>query len=356
MNDVQHWKTAVFIGRFQPFHKGHKAIVDDALKVADEVIVVVGSSFGPPTIRNPFTFETRKRMIKAVFPQDNVKVVPVMDYPYNDTKWIKAVKMAVASNRMFTADPETTLLVGYSKDETSYYLNMFPSWDSFDPGSPFTIDGEMLNSTDLREQMFTNEDVWGLVDLGCDHLTASIIAETLLNKSNNCPNEVYQTLLDEYDYALNYKADFGVNHFGKRPIHQTVDAVVTQADKVLLIRRKNLPGTGLWAIPGGFLEPTETLFDGAIRELREETVLKLPEIVLRKSLKATHTFDAVNRSSRGRVISNGFHFELNPEKPLPKVKGADDAWKAEWVDIEKIDSRKMFEDHAGILDFFLNIY
>ena len=345
------YKTAVFIGRFQPLHKAHESIIHDALKVAEEVIVVVGSSYAAPTLRNPFTFEQRREMIKCVFPIDAVRVVPVMDYPYNDKKWINAVKNAVMTARSYTPDPMTTVLVGHSKDESSYYLNLFPSWDSIDFGVP---EQGMLNATDIRERLYKARE--GTTLPMCSSCTVSVLRHILWHQDGGGRRtEQYQTLLDEYDFAEKYQADFGVNHYGKKPIHTTVDAVVTQADKVLLIKRKNIPGRGLWALPGGFLEPGETIMEGTLRELREETVLKLPEPVLMGSLKDRHVFDAPHRSTRGRIISHGAYFELNRDKPLPKVKGADDAWKAEWVDIERIDPRKMFEDHYGILDYFLNI-
>jgi molecular chaperone DnaK len=85
----------VFIGRFQPFHNGHKAVIEAALEQAKEVVVVVGSSFAARNIRNPFTFEERKAMIEAVFPTDRVKVVPVSDYPYDDNKWVNAIQKIV---------------------------------------------------------------------------------------------------------------------------------------------------------------------------------------------------------------------------------------------------------------------
>ena len=40
----KHYRYLVFIGRFQPFHAGHKAVIDEALKRSDEVIMLIGSA------------------------------------------------------------------------------------------------------------------------------------------------------------------------------------------------------------------------------------------------------------------------------------------------------------------------
>jgi bifunctional NMN adenylyltransferase/nudix hydrolase len=100
----------VFIGRFQPFHNGHKAVIDAALEQAKEVVVVVGSSFAARNIRNPFTFQERKAMIEACFTEPQhftydgaqgrnktprIKVVPVSDFPYDDNKWVNAIQKIV---------------------------------------------------------------------------------------------------------------------------------------------------------------------------------------------------------------------------------------------------------------------
>ena len=42
--DTKHYQYLVFIGRFQPFHRGHKAVIDEALKRADKVIMLIGSA------------------------------------------------------------------------------------------------------------------------------------------------------------------------------------------------------------------------------------------------------------------------------------------------------------------------
>ena len=116
----------------------------------------------------------------------------------------------------------------------------------------------------------------------------------------------------------------------------------------------DMPGKGLWALPGGFLNQEETMLDGAIRELKEETKIKVPVPVLKGSIKGSKTFDAPNRSSRGRTITQAFFIDLGVGE-LPKVKGSDDAEKAFWVPFNQVKQEKMFEDHFHIIDNFINI-
>ena len=53
----------VFVGRFQPFHNEHKRVIDIALQKSKNVLILVGSAGKARTIRNPFTFDERKKMI-----------------------------------------------------------------------------------------------------------------------------------------------------------------------------------------------------------------------------------------------------------------------------------------------------
>lgn len=111
-------------------------------------------------------------------------------------------------------------------------------------------------------------------------------------------------------------------------ISTTVDALVTVHDHVLLGKRKNYPGKGLWAVPGGFLEKSESLLHGGIRELKEETNLDVPDAVLRKSLATVKAFSHPRRSCRGRVITHVHHFSLSGrsdnEETWPAIQAADD--------------------------------
>ena len=134
----------------------------------------------------------------------------------------------------------------------------------------------------------------------------------------------------------------------KQDINLTVDAVVffksKASHKVLLIKRKNDPFKGQWALPGGFLEDDETLEQGAQRELEEETGIKID------NLKQVGIFANPGRDPRGRVISIAFTKVINSEV---SVKANDDATDAKWFDINTLP--EIAFDHLEIIDMALKL-
>ncbi|NOX46299.1 MAG: NUDIX hydrolase [Chlorobi bacterium] len=127
----------------------------------------------------------------------------------------------------------------------------------------------------------------------------------------------------------------------------TTDAVVFLENdngfEILLIQRKNEPFQGMWALPGGFVDMDETLEEGVVRELEEETGLKGIK------LQQLHTFSTVDRDPRGRTIGTaywGFTTKENSE-----VKGGDDANEAKWFPINKLP--KLAFDHQEIVEMAL---
>ena len=121
------YDTLVFIGRFQPLHMGHVAVINQALSLANQVVIVVGSAFSSRSPKNPFTFAERKDMIEATFHsaacyEQRLKVVPVSDTK-NDDRWITSVRRAVGGAFSKTGKIG---LIGFGKDESSYYLKLFP--------------------------------------------------------------------------------------------------------------------------------------------------------------------------------------------------------------------------------------
>ena len=122
----------------------------------------------------------------------------------------------------------------------------------------------------------------------------------------------------------------------------TVDIVIvtkTKRRKVLLIRRKNAPFQGSWAIPGGFVDMDESLEQAARRELLEETGVKATR------LEQLHTFGEPERDPRSRVISVVYLAEVDPDKVRPVA--ADDAEDVGWFSLTSPPALAF--DHAKIL-------
>lgn len=359
MTQNKKYDHLVFIGRFQPFHLGHHHVIQTALELADNVIVLVGSANQSRNSRNPFTFEERKKMILDSFSKSDMvhdhvpglDILPLNDYTYSDGEWVNAVQHIV-NDHLRTKYPSSTYeevmainelkvsLIGHNKDNSSYYLKMFPKWGNIDVQGIHGNNQKILSATDVRNLYFGPQ--WH--DMSWQNLITPEVNEILLNWIKT---DQYQEIVKEFKFVSDYKKQWANTPW---PVtFSTIDAVVVQSGYVLLVRRGAMPGKGKLAIPGGFVEQDETLLDGALRELREETKLKVPEPVLRGSLKKQKTFDDPNRSSRGRTITHAFLFHLFPQTELPKVKGGDDAKDAFWVPISELKAEDMFEDHYHII-------
>lgn len=339
----------VFIGRFQPFHNEHKRVIDTALKNARNVLVLVGSSGKARTVRNPFTFEERSQMIYGAYhPCDmhRLHVRPLRDKTYNDSAWIKQVQDIVTKTAIDLHNPMGVNLhgtgrvglIGASKDNSSYYLKLFPQWESVNVPLDTPI-----HATDIREKFFNDEPYFGIN-------LPNTVFDYMIGFSNT---KEFDALQREQWFIEKYKEAWEAAPYPVK--HLTVDAVVEQSGHILLVKRRSEPGKGLWALPGGHLEPDETLADGVIRELREETGIKVPDPVLRGSVHATHMFDDPYRSNIGRVVTFASYIKLMDATSLPRVKGADDAEKAKWVPISEITEDRLFDDHYHIIQYFLGL-
>lgn len=84
---------ALFIGRFQPFHKGHLKVIQKILEDFDEVLIGIGSSQYLHTVDNPFSGEEREKMIEESLKEaglKNYKIVLILDI-HNPPKWVDHV-------------------------------------------------------------------------------------------------------------------------------------------------------------------------------------------------------------------------------------------------------------------------
>ena len=308
-------KAGIFIGRFQPVHQGHIHALGIAASQVEKLFILVGSANQCRSIRNPWTFQERSQMLRTKLHAAGVRnyeILPLNDYRYSNTQWMSDVR-ATAEHY----DMGTPTLFGHMK-EGNDYLTWFPDWKFKSIEAQYNV-----SATDVRLAMFLEND--------------PLMPETV-----------------KADWAFYQKEKVT---FGNYPFPETLnfncsDAILECQGHVLLIQRKFAPGKGAWALPGGFRNQRETFLDCAIRELQEETNVRVPEKVLRGSIVKTELFDDPSRSFGipRNTMAVYMRINPNPDFSLPRANGADDAALCKWVPLtDALNTIEMYDDHKDIL-------
>lgn len=308
-------KQGIFIGRFQPIHQGHIHAIGIAASQVDMLYILVGSANACRSIKNPWTYTERKAMIRSKLWANkihNVEIIPINDHPYSDSQWIADVRATVEHLEI-----DEPILFGHMK-EGNTYLNWFPDWKFKNIEATYNI-----NATSIRKRMFETED-----------------------------SEMPSTVLDDYKYYQKENALFANYPFPETLNFNCSDAVLECQGHVLLIKRKFAPGAGTWALPGGFRNQRETFLSCAIRELQEETNVRVPEKVLRGSIVKTELFDDPSRSFGIPRNSLAVYMRINPDPDggLPRANGADDAAECKWIPLtDALNRIELYDDHKAII-------
>jgi bifunctional NMN adenylyltransferase/nudix hydrolase len=336
------YDAIVFIGRFQPLHNAHLEIIKKAAELTDRLIIIVGSACQPRTFKNPFTYGEREQLIQDTLMSLEVElhVYPNVDTIYNDDAW--AVRVQNIVEDVLPTENQKIAIIGHKKDESSFYLDMFPQWELIEV--PLV---EELSATQIRQLFFTK-------NFNPNFIKNVVPNEVLKYLISFAKTGQYDQIIREIEFVKKYKEQYA--SFPYAPTFVTVDGVVVQSGHILMIRRRAEPGRGLLALPGGFLDANtdKSLEDAVIRELREETNLKVPDKVLRGNIEEVKVFDALERSTRGRTITHAFYIKL-PIGELPRIKGGSDADTAKWIPISKVDPSECFEDHYEIINYFTGV-
>jgi bifunctional NMN adenylyltransferase/nudix hydrolase len=308
-------KTGIFIGRFQPVHQGHVHALGIAASQVDKLYILVGSANQCRSIRNPWTFQERSSMLRAKLHASritNFEVIPLNDYRYSNTQWMSDVR-ATAEHY----DMGTPTLFGHMK-EGNDYLTWFPDWKFKSIEAEYAVD-----ATGIRNRMFDLKDP-----------------------------DMPATVQDDWAFYQKEKVTFANYPFPETLNFNCSDAILECQGHVLLIQRKFAPGRGAWALPGGFRNQRETFLDCAIRELIEETNVRVPEKVLRGSIVKTELFDDPSRSFGipRNTMAVYMRINPNPDFSLPRANGADDAALCKWVPLtDALNTIEMYDDHKDIL-------
>ena len=338
----------------QPIHLAHLESIKTALEISENLILVVGSYNRSRTIKNPFSYSERVLLIKdslieyfgetpetgwSDYPKksilDKITFIPVRDYMYNDYKWASEIySKALAAG---ASESKDTVIVGCMKDDSSYYLKMFPQWDF--KKIPYLYN---LDATHIRNEWFESGKIVEYSKYVSNHTLDKM---NLLASKND---ELFKDLKEEFEFLKEHTKMWESAPY---PVtFTTVDSLVIKSGCVLLIKRGTKLGKNQWAIPGGYLNVNESIEEGAMRELKEETRIMVPPAVLKGSIKEIKVFDHPKRSLRGRIITNVHLIDLG-YGPLPDVKGGDDAAGAFWVPMADVfqNEDKFFEDHYDII-------
>lgn len=308
-------KTGIFIGRFQPIHQGHIHAIGIAASQVDKLYILIGSANACRSIKNPWTYDERVDMIRSKLWSNhisNVELVPLNDHPYNNTQWIADVRATVDHYNM-----GTPTLFGHMK-EGNAYLGWFPDWKFRDIEAQYSV-----HATGIRQRMYETDSP-----------------------------EMPRTVKDDFKYYENETARFANYPFPETLNFNCGDAVIECQGHVLLIRRKFAPGAGAWALPGGFKNRDESFLDCAVRELQEETNIRVPEKVLRGSIVKTELFDSPKRSFGipRNTLAVYFRVSPNPDGSLPRANGADDAAECKWFPLTQVlNTLELYDDHAAII-------
>jgi 8-oxo-dGTP diphosphatase len=122
-----------------------------------------------------------------------------------------------------------------------------------------------------------------------------------------------------------------------------VGAVVRdERGRLLLVRRGTAPAKGLWSVPGGRIEPGETAVEAVVRELVEETGLRVV---------VTGLAGTVERTGPGGVVYeiDDFHARLEEGVDPEQVRAGDDAAEAGWFTVAEVEELDCVDGLVDIL-------
>ncbi|MFQ6010252.1 MAG: nicotinamide-nucleotide adenylyltransferase [Candidatus Aenigmatarchaeota archaeon] len=287
----------LFVGRFQPLHKGHVKAIENALKEVDELIIGIGSSQFAYTKDNPFTCEERVEMIeRSVKGNYSIYAVPdTYDYP----AWVRHVESLV---------PEFDVVYSGSMITASLFRQ-----EGYEVKELEKLDG--ISSSKVRELMVSRGDWRSLVPEGTIEV---------MKKSHGEDRMLYM--------FMNYKYPMPT---------MTVDAIINYNGSFVLIKRGNVPFKDMYALPGGHVDKGEKVENAVIREVKEETGLDF------KIKGFLGVYNEPGRDPRGYYATLVFY-----GKGKGELKSGDDAKS---VHLRKNIPEEMAFDHKKILQDFLEV-
>lgn len=357
-------RVAVIIGNFAPVHNGHIDFLKYCENDFDDVIILIPGYNKRKTIKNPFDFELKKNWLTSIIP--SLKVVPINDYNYNDDRWIKQIRLILdllTNNNNDDNNINYTFL--YTNPlKCSKYKELFSTISNWMVSLYVTpVVSFSIKSKDIRGYIFKDYNkpiTISQTDIIEQNIVTLVPPLVCRDIKEFVQSEQYFILCEEKEYFQNEEKKFMNYPYPNTLKFNCADVVCKYKNYILLIKRKNNPGKNVWALPGGFVNTNETYKEAAIRELYEETGLKVIKSVLNKSYISNQIFDSPERNLGIPRITNAFYFDLSfnikDNNKLPIINPMDDAVEVKWIPITKLKSMVLFDDHNDIIDCFLDKY
>lgn len=296
----------VLIGRFQPLSLDAEAAIRRALSAHGEATIAFTGANRPRSVNDPFTFEERRSMLEAAFPDEladgRLRALALDSYGYD---------AALNDEALAAIGPSTAIS---------------------DP------DDHPSRRADALDRLFKAPSGKGL-----SVAVAKWLSDFMTTKAR-------KALEDELDTIFDVR-----RRYGSGP-HKTADAICTYGDEVLLIRRANAPFKGMLAIPGGIVDKGEDAFDAAARELSEEALpgasgrqMNAETIKSFATSPEARVYGEEGRDPRGSYNAHAYHFDFSPLGNRPSVKAGDDARHADWYSRWSLRPEEVAFDHFAML-------
>lgn len=193
-----------------------------------------------------------------------------------------------------------------------------------------------------RKLKISYRHLWGIVKEMEKNLGEKIVHTTRSGGIRTKLTARGRELLERYENIVKV-----FDHYLRRPYVGpaiSVDGVLIENRRVLLVRRGREPFKGMYALPGGFVEYGESVEEAIVREVLEETGLR----VVPKRLVGVYSDK--DRDPRGHTISVAFLLE----RIEGNIRSGDDAYEALFFPIDELpplafDHKKIIEDSLGLL-------
>lgn len=338
---MRKYDCLVYIDSFQPLSNKQVKTIEAALERCSALLILIPQAHLPQTIHNPFNFLEQKAMLKAQFREHASKrlIVQGIFAPFDSQiAWQFCVQRKV-NQVIRSLGSKIGFAIGSPLPFDSPLY--FPQWESL---SLNMDSGQSDNPLDLNEKLFESNFKTQLEQEKLQSVLPPLICN-YLQAFINSPS--FHRLRQEKEAVMRYRSSWAKAPYA--PIFSTVDALCIQDAHVLLIRRNNPPCRGFWALPGGFIDSSESSLDAAIRELKEETNIALETAQLKRAWVKKACFDDPLRSVRGRTITQVFYFHMPGGPVLPSVNAGDDAGEAQWFPLANVHQLTLCEDHGQIM-------